>query len=292
MRLTHFMDKLKDIFGDFYQPVTVVLEILGIILLSMILVKVGRFAIRKLFEKRRAFKYTADNKRLDTMYSLTVSVYRYVIYIIAGVVILSDVLKSSTVLAAAGIGGVALGFGAQSLIKDMLAGFFIIFENQYVVGDLITIDNMNGTVEEMELRVTKIRNYNGDLYIIPNGEIKKVTNHTRGNKAVIVDIPVAYSTDLGKAVDAANRVCTRVSGEFDTIVEPPEVLGITELGKDSMNLRIMARTYPNEQWAVERRIRMLIREEFGRDNLEFFEKNKIVAEKVCLGGEGANDGKV
>ena len=265
--------------GDFYSPVMRVLETLAVILLTFFIVRVGSFIIRKFFKKQKSFKYSIDSKRIDTMATLSISIFRYIVYALGGITILSDLFDIKSVLAAAGVGGIAIGLGAQSLIRDIISGFFIILEDQYVVGDLITVDNMTGTVEEMELRLTKLRNFTGDLHIIPNGEIKKLTNHTRGNKAVMVDIPVAYSSDIRRVVEICNTVCTMVIEEFTTIVEPPRVVGITELGRDAMNLRIMAKTIPNAQWEVERRIRMLIKEEFEKEKLElFYDKNKII---VC-----------
>ena len=112
-----------------------------------------------------------------------------------------------TILAAAGIGTVALGFSAQNSIRDMLAGIYILFDDQFAVGEYVTIDTLFGKVEEVELRVTKVRSDNGDLYIFANGDIRKVINHTRGNKAVDVDIPVAYSTDYKLVLKIGNEVC-------------------------------------------------------------------------------------
>ncbi len=220
-----------------------------------------------------------SEKKLDTMATLIASVFKYAVYIWAILMILSDVLNLKSVLAAAGIGGVAIGLGAQSLIKDTLSGFFILLEDQFAVGDLITIDTMTGTVEQMELRVTRIKNFNGDLYIIPNGEIKRVTNHTRDNRMVIVDVPVAYSTSLEKAYDIAQKICDEVKTEFSVFTEEPKILGITELGKQSINMRITARTYPNEQWAVERRIRIKIKEAFEKTGLEFYDRTAIIREE-------------
>jgi moderate conductance mechanosensitive channel len=241
----------------------------------VLIVKIGSFIIKKAFHKQRSFKYAIESKKIDTIATLSVSIYRYTVYIIAIVIILTDIFKLTSVLAAAGIGGIAIGLGAQSLIKDIISGFFIVSEDQYVVGDLITIEDMTGTVEDLELRLTRLRNFNGDLYIIPNGEIKKVTNHTRGNKAVIVDIPVSYSTDTGKAIEIVKNICNTVKEEFDTITEEPKVLGITERGKDMLNIRVIGKTLPNEQWVVERRIRILIKEEFDKANILFYDKNKL-----------------
>ncbi|MCX7745725.1 MAG: mechanosensitive ion channel family protein [Clostridia bacterium] len=281
-----FLDSLPTTLGGFYRPFMLGVKIIGIIIISILVVKMGSIIIKKVFEKQKSFKYGINSRKVDTMSTLLVSVFRYAIYIVAIITILTDIFDLKSVLAAAGIGGVALGFGAQSLIKDVISGFFIILEDQYAVGDVITIDTMNGTVEEMELRVTKIRNINGDLYIVPNGEIKRVTNHTRGNKAVIVDIPIAYSSDIQKAVEAANGVCEEVAGQFESIVEAPQVIGITSLGRDNMNLRIMGKTIANEQWEVERKIRLLIKEKFDQEKIEFFDANKLVMSESNTRGDG------
>lgn len=288
MSISLLVERLKQKLDILYEPTLAVFQFIIILILAVIIVRVGSYLIRKIFEKQKSFKYRMDEKRIATMSTLSVSVFRYAVYIMAGVAILTkltQVFRLQSVMTAAGIGGIAIGFGAQSLIKDVISGFFIIMENQYVVGDMVTIENMTGTVEEMELRVTKLRNFNGDLHIIPNGEIKKITNHVRGNKAVIVDVPVAYSANVDEAMVLAQSVCEEVEKEFETIVEAPKVLGITELGKESMNLRITAKALPNEQWAVERRIRKRIKEEFDRANIEFFDRNKIV------GGRGLQKGE-
>ncbi len=270
---------LKEFLGGFYSPVFKVGKIILILLFAILIARIGMILIKKLFEKRKKLKIKMSEKKLDTMATLLASVFKYAVYIWAILMILSDVLNLKSVLAAAGIGGVAIGLGAQSLIKDTLSGFFILLEDQFAVGDLITIDTMTGTVEHMELRVTRLKNFNGDLYIIPNGEIKRVTNHTRDNKMVIVDVPVAYSTSLEKVYEIARKICDEVKEEFSVFTEEPKILGITELGKQSINLRITARTYPNEQWAVERRIRVKIKEAFEKTGLEFYDRTAIIREE-------------
>jgi small-conductance mechanosensitive channel len=276
--LTKLESYLKDFLGDFYGPVSKFGKIILIIVAAILIAKVGRLLIRKFFEKQKNFKFKMSDKKLDTMSTLIASVFKYVVYIWAVLMILSDILNLKSVLAAAGVGGVAIGLGAQSLIKDTISGFFILLEDQFAVGDLITIDTMTGTVEHMELRVTRLKSYNGDTYIIPNGEIKRVTNHTRDNKMVIVDIPVAYSASLERVYEIAHNVCEEVKDEFAVFTEPPSILGITELGKQSINLRITARTFPNEQWEVERRIRLKIKEAFEKTGLEFYDRTVVAKE--------------
>ena len=274
------LKKLEDVsrglLGGFYDPTLKIAKIIVIIILAIIIAKVGRIIIRKFFENQKKFKFKLDDKRLDTMSTLLASIFKYVVYIGAILMILSDILKLQSVLAAAGVGGVAIGFGAQSLIKDTISGFFILLEDQFAVGDLVTINNMMGTVVNMELRVTRLKNYTGDVYIIPNGEIKMVTNHTRDNKMVIVNIPVAYSSNIEKVNELARKVCEEVKDEFSVFTETPTVLGITELGKTNMNLQITARTFPNEQFAVERRIRLKIKESFEANGIEFYDRASLI----------------
>lgn len=275
MHLT-LKEKLEMLLGDFYGPAILVLKVVAILIISTILVKIGRIVIRKIFEKQKKLKFKIEDKRIDTISTLTVSVFKYAVYIGALLIILSDILDLKAILAAAGVGGVAIGFGAQSLIKDTISGFFILMEDQYAVGDMVTIEDLTGTVEHMELRVTRLKNFTGDLYIIPNGEIKKVINHTRANKLVVADIPIAYSSNMGKVTEIAKKVCSEVKEEFDILTEDPSVLGITSMGEHNMNLRITAKTLPNEQWEVERRIRLRMKEEFEKNGLEFFDRTRLI----------------
>ncbi len=268
--------RLENLLGDFYSPAMILLKTVVVLIVAFALVKIGRVVIKKLFDKQKELKFKINDKRIDTISTLTVSIFKYTIYISAMLIILSGILDLKAILAAAGVGGVALGFGAQSLVKDTISGFFILLEDQYAVGDTVTIEGLTGTVEHMELRVTRLKNYTGDLYIIPNGEIRKVINHTRDNKLVIVDIPIAYSSNMAKVTEIAKKICDEVKDEFDKFTEDPSILGITSLGEQNMNLRITARTLPNEQWEIERHIRLKIKEEFEKNGLEFFDRTRLI----------------
>lgn len=271
-----------------YDPLMAILQIIVILVIAAFAIKIGNFIINKLFKKQKDFKYKLDEKRIATIHSMTRSIYRYSIYILAGVAILAkitSVFNLGSVMTAAGIGGLAIGFGAQSLIKDVISGFFIIMENQFSVGDLITIDTLSGTVEGMELRVTKLRSFDGDLYIIPNGEIKKIINHVRGDKTVLVDIPIAYSSDINAVINILNKVCDRVAGEFDTLVEKPTVMGITKMSDDNLTVRIIAKAVANEHWPIERYIRKLTKEQFEKEGIRFIDKYRIIEGKE---GESGN----
>jgi small-conductance mechanosensitive channel len=280
------VEQLKMIPESLWEPALVLGKICIIVILAAILTKLGSIMIRNLFQKQKSFKYIVDRKRLDTLSTLFVSIFKYSMYILTGVAILtilSNTFNLKPILAAAGIGGLAVGFASQSLIKDVISGAFLVFENHYSVGDSITIDNMTGVVEELQLRVTKFRNGNGDLYIVPNGEIKKVTNHSRGNKVVIVDIPLSYSADTNKAIEIADKICKQVSSEMDAIREDAKVVGVTELGKTGLNLRITAKAVADGHLEVERRIRLLILEEFSKAKIDFADKYILVFDKKAEG---------
>jgi len=179
-------------------------------------------------------------------------------------------------LATAGIGGLAIGIGAQSLVKDVVTGFFILFEGQFAVGDLVAIGDITGTVEEIGLRVTHIRGFKGDLNIIPNGTIDKVTNFSRGNSLAIVDISIDYEADVDKALKVLEKVSMDFSRDNPDIIEPPQVLGIMNLGEYDVNIRVIARTAGLKHWGVERELRKRIKHAFAKEGIEMPYPRRVV----------------
>ncbi len=242
-----------------------------IILASVAITRIGRNIIARLIQRQKGFKFYGDGKRLDTLSTILGSMLIYTVYFVAAVTILTNVLNLfdiNTILTAAGIGGIALGFGAQSLVRDVISGFFILAENQFAVGDVVAIGGMVGTVEEMELRVTRIRNYNGELYIIPNGEIKVVTNHTRGNRLAVVDTRIPYEIDIEKANEVVDKACKLLEQESEVLAEAPQVIGVTELRETYYVVRATAKTMGAEHWAVERELRKKIIACFEEENIK------------------------
>ena len=213
--------------------------------------------------------YFTSDKRANTIGQVSKKVVKYILYFIAALMILEMFgVKTTSILATAGVGGLAIGFGAQSLVKDMITGFFIILENQFSVGDYIQVLDFNGVVEELGMRVTKLRDFSGELHIIPNGEIKVVTNRTRGAMRALVEIGVAYEEDIDNAIRVAEKVAEEIKSKNEAIIDGPNILGVTDLGGSGVIIRIVAKTKPMEQWAVEREIRKKIKEAFDRENIE------------------------
>lgn len=254
-----------------------------IIILSLMTIRFGSMGIQKFFDKQKEFKFRLDSKRTDTLSTLCISILRYTVYFIALVTLLQSVfdIPATTIITAAGVGGLAIGFGAQSLVKDVITGFFILLEDQFAVGDMISIDGMTGNVEEMGLRITKIRHYAGDLFIIPNGEIRKVTNHTRGSKGAIVDVSVAYEEKIDRVIMVLNKVCETAAQEIPNITEGPTVLGVMNLDDSGVVIRVFAKTVAGEQWGIERELRKRIKDAFDQEGIEIpYNKLVIINKKV------------
>ena len=206
--------------------------------------------------------------RTTTIGGVLKKTIKYILFFIAIIMSLELIgVKTGSILATAGIGGLAISFGAQSLVKDIITGFFIIMEEQFNVGDHVKVLDYEGYVEEVGIRVTKIRGFAGDLYIIPNGTIQDVTNMTRGAMRSWVDIPISYEEDLDKVLNLLTLICDEIKENNENIVEGPTVLGVTELGDFYVRISIIAKTIPGFQWAVEREIRKRAKERFEEEKM-------------------------
>ncbi|MFA7572538.1 MAG: mechanosensitive ion channel family protein [Lutispora sp.] len=269
------MDRLKTQilnFLDGTNSINVYLSAASKILFIIIFWRIINVLLNKVINNIFRFspKFKMDDKKSNTLSSLMKSIVRYTIYIIMAISILNVMdIPTQSILAAAGLGGLALGFGAQNLVKDVISGFFILFEDQYAVGDYVTIGSATGDVEDIGLRITKIRSFNGDLHIIPNGEIKTVINHSRGNSLAIIDIGISYEADIDKAIKVLNEVGERYyENNKQRVVESPSVLGITGFGDSDVRIRMIVRTVSLKHWSVEREIRKEVKEAFIKENIE------------------------
>lgn len=198
-------------------------------------------------------------QRVKTLGSLLRSVADVVLVIVTLLTVLAIFdIPMAPLLASAGIGGVALGFGAQSLVKDYLSGIFMLVEDQFGVGDLVKIDAITGTVEEVTLRVTKVRDASGTLWYIRNGEVLNLGNVSQGTTSVIVDVVIAADEDPDRAIAVLREAVAGLNEEEQfsgSVLEPPNVLGVGSLDGTRMTLQISLKTAPNQQWAPMRAIR-------------------------------------
>lgn len=169
------------------------------------------------------------------------------------------------VLASAGIVGVAVGFGAQNLVRDFLSGMFMLMEDQYGVGDIVDLGEASGVVEAVGLRITTLRDVNGTVWYARNGEILRVGNKSQGHAVAVVDIPVAHSADITEAVALVRQVSEEVverEGVKEHVLEPVDVLGVERVGPEGVTLRVTVKVAPGRQWAVQRALNAAITDSF------------------------------
>ncbi|MGI6150376.1 MAG: mechanosensitive ion channel family protein [Christensenellales bacterium] len=217
---------------------------------------------------------TQEARRAKSIATLARSTLRYLIYFVAIMAMLSvlGVGDATALLASAGIGGIAIGFGAQNLVKDVIAGLFMVFENQYAVGDFVKLSteggDVEGIVEAIAMRVTYIRNLLGQLFIVPNGAIQLVVNSTRGDWMAVVDIPVAYEEDTRRLCDIAREAAIKKAKEMpEHALDEPSVMGISAFNESTLNIRIACRAAPTKQWQLEREIRLAVKEAFDEHGI-------------------------
>lgn len=205
-------------------------------------------------------------QRALTMGSLLRSISAFVISLVTILTIMAELgLPLGPLLASAGVGGVALGFGAQSLVKDFLSGIFMVIEDQYGVGDVIDTGEAIGTVEEVTLRITRVRDAAGVVWFIRNGEIVRIGNKSQGWAAAYIDVPVDYNEDPGELIPLLGEVVATMYAEqrwAETLIEVPLVAGVESVSGGVMTLRIIAKCHPGEQFGVAREVRIRVKEAF------------------------------
>lgn len=203
-----------------------------------------------------------------TIAKLLRSVVRYVVWFIVSMLVLSNLgIDLTPFVASAGIIGIALGFGAQTIVKDFMSGFFIIFDGQFEVGEIVEVGGFKGTVLTIGLRTTVIENWKGERKIVNNGDIGSLINYSRNNSIAIIDFGVAYHTDLLHLAEIMPPFLEEVKSKYENITEMPSFLGVTELANSSINMRIIAKTVAMKHFQIERDIR--------RDLVVYFAKNDI-----------------
>jgi small-conductance mechanosensitive channel len=245
------------------------IKILAIVIVARIVVSLTHAFVNRVFQNREGSRIQFEQRRVDTLRVLINNVTTYTMYFLAILMVLKQLgFDLQPVLVSAGVVGLAVGFGAQSLVRDVITGFFIIFEDQFAVGDTVTINNFTGTVQEIGLRITRIRSWTGEVHIIPNGSINQVTNFSVQNTLAVVDVSVAFEEDLEYVEKVIAEVAEKVKQESDEIVKDPQVLGVQAFGPSEVIIRVIAECKPNTHHAVNRKLRAMIKAEFDARGIE------------------------
>ena len=253
------------------------LKIVLLLLTGMVLARLGGRAVRRFvrtLNTRSPVRGTSvrSEQRVTTVGDVLSGLVRAVVWIIVLLLVLGEVgVDLAPLLAGAGIAGIAVGFGAQSLVKDFLSGFFILLEDQYGVGDVINLGDATGTVEDISLRVTRLRSTDGTVWFVPNGEIHRVGNTSMEWSRALIDVQVAYESDLAAVTRAIGEVAQQFAADpawADAVLEPPEVWGVQAMGPDGLTIRLVVKTAPRQQYAVARELRGRITDRLRRDGVK------------------------
>lgn len=252
------------------------LKIVAIVVIAVLFNLFGKMVIEKIVRKTVISDHfltpEAEKKREDTLTKVFYGTLRVLVWLVVAMMILSEVgVNIGPLLAAAGIIGLAVGFGGQYIIRDILTGFFIILENQYRVGDMVDLDGTSGVVEDITLRSTVLRDLDGVVHHVPNGEIKKTANKSKDFSRVNLDIGVSYDADLKKVIDVVNRVGDELANdpEFkEKILEPPKFLRVHDLADSSVVIKILGKTKPLCEPDITGELRKRIKITFDQEGIE------------------------
>ncbi len=259
------------------------LKIILVMIAMYFCIRIGKHLIKKFVEKQIESNamLSLDSQRAKTLGEVLKSILKYSVYFM-GIAIIISILFGSISFTFASIGGIAVGLGAQSLIKDLINGFFILFENQFGVGDHVTIGSYNGIVRSIGIRATVIRDFTGDIHSIPNGSIAGVTNHSRNDIKFIVDVSFSHEENIEKVIDLINATCDEFKRKNKEYIEESlEVTGIIALGVSSVTIRVAGKAKPLMQWKMESELRMAIKRALDKNKIKMpVSTNQLIDESM------------
>src|SRR5579862_383591 len=265
---------LREIFGPVYSPILIpAVRIVWILIVAYVILKVidsGLKRLRLLIPSSDVLGVARVEQRTETLRLVIRSVSKAVLILLVVLTISAELgFNIGPVLASAGIVGLAVGFGAQSLVKAVISGFFILFEDQFGIGDVVKIGDFTGVVERMTLRATVLRNLEGQVYVVPNGNIQNVIVLTKEWARAVLDVKIPYKKDLAGVFEVLQRIGVRLAQQWpDRVSEQPVVLGVEKLDDSGVTIRSIVKTPPFKKDDLIREWRRLIIEEFDRAGIE------------------------
>ena len=253
------------------------IRVIVIIAVAIIIFFICRWLIPSIMKKTVAHRMAGEDeteiqKRTDTLSSILVKIAGTIILVIAVITILPEFgVNIATLIAGIGVGGLAIAFAAQSLVRDYITGFFIILEDQYRVGDVVSIAGVAGGVEEIALRRTILRDLDGNVHSVPNGKVELSTNMTKQFSRVNLDISVGYGEKLELVMEEINKICNEIAEDpkwKPDLVTAPAVVRVNKLGDSGIDIKIMGDTKPSRQWDVMGELRLRIKSKFDAKGIE------------------------
>ena len=263
-------------FSDYGQRI---IKVIGIFFLSRVVVEVVNLLVDKSLLKSDTLS-TAERQRRLTVVPLIKSLLQYLVYFVAFVLMLAALkINVAPILAGAGILGIVIGLGAQPLINDLVSGFFILFENLYLVDDYIEIGPARGMVEAIDIRTTRIRDPNGQLHILRNGQINEVINYSKTYIFAVVELGVAYDSNLDHVYKVLTQLGEKIHETNQDVIEPTQVKGLKNFGASELTIRTLTKVKPGRQRAVARQLRKMIKEAFDEEGIEIPFPRRVVIYK-------------
>ena len=269
---------LAEILGRLYVPTLIpVIRIGWVLIAGYLILKLIDSALnrlRLLIPSSDVLGVARVEQRTATLRQIIRSVTKAILILVVVLTISSELgFNIGPVLASAGIVGLAVGFGAQSLVKDVISGFFILFEDQFGIGDVVKIGDFTGIVERMTLRATVLRNLEGQVYVVPNGNIQNVIVMTKGWSRAVLDVTVPHKEELARVFDVLQRIGARLAQDWpDRILEQPVVLGVEKLDDSGVTIRSIVKTPPFKHADVLREWRRRVKDEFDKAGIELAQK--------------------
>ena len=232
-----------------------------------------RSVIKRLVSHRMAGEDEGEiRQRTDTLSSVLVKIVGVIILVVAVITILPEFgVNITSLIAAIGIGGLAIAFAAQNLIRDFISGFFILLEDQYGIGDVVSIAGIAGVVEDITLRRTILRDLDANVHSVPNGKVESSTNMTKKYSRVNLNVSVGYGENLKHVIDIINKICQEMVEEpqwKDDFITTPSVLRVDKLGDSGIDIKILGDTKPAKQWAIMGELRLRLKNAFDREGIE------------------------
>ena len=273
--LKNIWESIRNWIADFLDtigpvPTAILKVVLIIVAAKLLIVVVAAIIKRTLYRKTQNSPGTLAAKKSETVATLITSASKYLVYFIGAIAILDAIGLGATigsVIATAGIGGIALSLGAQSFIKDVVAGFFILLEDEYAVGDLVEICGKQGTVESISLRTTRLRLFKNEILAIPNGMVDLVINYTRDSYTLPYTASIAYEED-DRAAALLMEAASELADKEESILEAPVYLGISRTGADGIEIKITLKVKPQDQWQIERDLNAAVIRAFKKHGIK------------------------
>ncbi|AFA50277.1 mechanosensitive ion channel family protein [Acetobacterium woodii] len=263
-----FSSFIKQIdFSNLTQKGLITLLVLIIVVVTL---KITYNIVDRVFNDNRGNLEPREARRITTLNHVTKATVKASVWTLAVMVILGQFINVTSLLAVAGVGTLAIGFGAQGIVEDVMSGFVIVFENQFSVGDYVIIDETHyGIVETIGMRTTSVREFNGGLFIIHNGKIDRLINYSKGDMKAIVNVGIAYEEDINQVIGVLEELCQELHENHEELFKNrPEIQGVTQLDASAVNIRIVCDEDVSSKFAAENYLRQRIKEVFDEKGIE------------------------